>query len=119
LKNKKILSLCPLFIFCSLSLHPLESRFTGLGIEANVHTREGIAAGSGLAFGFDLNRGFALGCKAAISYNFDTVAAIEPLVFFRYYLPFRLTVRLRRRKPERLYILNTAPHTPLFQAVPL
>ena len=84
---KGVLFLCLFFTMCKLSLHSLESWFFGLGAEANAHTREAVAAGGGLSFGLDINRNFALGLKAAISYNFDTLAAIEPLAFFRYYPP--------------------------------
>jgi hypothetical protein len=84
---KGVLFLCMFFTVCGLSLHSLEGWFAGLGAEANAHTREAAAMGGGMSFGLAINRNFALGLKTAFSHNFDTVSAVEPLVFFRYYLP--------------------------------
>jgi len=88
---KSILLLCLFFTIGKLSLHSLDTWFIGLGAEANAHTREGVAMGGGLSFGLDLNSNFALGLKAVFSHNFATVAAIEPLAFFRYYLPLSIS----------------------------
>jgi hypothetical protein len=84
---KGALFLCLLFAIARPPIHSLEGWFVGLGAEANAHTREAAAMGGGLSFGLDINRNFASGLKAAFSHNFDTVAAFEPLAFFRYYLP--------------------------------
>jgi len=88
---KGILFLCLSFAAGTLFPYSPESWFIGLGVEANAHTREGIAAGGGLSLGLDINRNFSLGLKPAFFYNFDTVAAIEMPVFFRYYPPLGVT----------------------------
>jgi hypothetical protein len=88
---KTLLLICLLLTISTLPLYPLEGWFAGLGAEANAHTREAAAAGGGLSFGLDISRNFALGLKAAISYNFDTVAAVEPMAFFRYYPPLGIS----------------------------
>jgi hypothetical protein len=61
--------------------------FAALGLEGNANTREGAAFGGGLLFGCDFNRLMAAGVKAAFSTNLDTISTLEPLAFFRMYLP--------------------------------
>jgi hypothetical protein len=84
---RSVLLLCLLLAIAKPSLYSLENWFVGLGAEVNAHTRKAAAAGGGLSFGFDINHNFALGLKAAVYHNFDTLTAVEPLVFFRYYHP--------------------------------
>jgi hypothetical protein len=62
--------------------------FIGLGPEINAHTREGVAIGGAIAGGFEFDSQFAIGLKAGFFHNMDTLTTIEPLAFFRYYLPF-------------------------------
>ena len=83
---KKLLIL--FLLLCAASgLFAIDDIFAGLGLEINGHSRKNIAGGLGLAAGVDLNSRFALGLKFLASHNFDTVGALEPLGFFRYYLP--------------------------------
>jgi len=88
---KGVMFLCLFFTAGTLFPYSPEGWFTGLGVEANAHTREGAAAGGGLSFGLDINRKFTLGLKAAFYHNFDTVAAVELPAFFRYYPPLSVT----------------------------
>jgi hypothetical protein len=86
---KRIIVFCIFLLTGSLfvqGVNALDGIFIGVGAEANANTREGVAAGGGLSFGFDLNRQFTLGFKAVYSNNFDTVANVEPAAFFRMYL---------------------------------
>jgi len=87
---KQFLATCLLLagMFSAVSASALDVAFAGIGAEANGYSREGAAAGATLSLGADLNQRFAAGVKATFSHNFDTIAAVEPLVFFRYRLPF-------------------------------
>ena len=88
---KHILVLCLLLCAIgSLSAIDIDDLFVGAGLELNAHTRERLAAGAGLVAGIDFNSMFAMGLKFYFSHNFDTVGALEPLAFFRYYLPLNM-----------------------------
>jgi outer membrane protein OmpA-like peptidoglycan-associated protein len=82
---KHVLVLC--LLLTASSLFALDSVFLGIGAEANAYTREGAAFGGGLSFGLDLNQHISLGIKGAYSNNFDTVSAVDPALFFRWYPP--------------------------------
>jgi len=91
---KKILVFC-LFLCVAGSLSALdwitlEKMSFGIGAEANANTREGAAAGGVLSFDLELNKHFLIGLNATFSHNFDTVFTLEPRVFFRYNLPFKI-----------------------------
>jgi hypothetical protein len=79
------------FLFCffliTSNISALSGIFTGLGLEINGNTREGVAMGGNLTAGLDLNEQFSLGLKAVLSGNFDTIITLEPAAFFRYYIP--------------------------------
>jgi len=85
---KGVLFLCLFFVASTLFPYSPEGWFIGFGVEANAHTREGVAAGSGLSLGLDINRYFSLGLKPAFYHNFDLVATVELPAFFRYYPPW-------------------------------
>jgi hypothetical protein len=78
---KHILVLC--LLLTASSLFALDGIFVGIGAEANADSREGVAAGGGLTFGFDINESFAAGVKGFFSSNFDTVTTLETAIFFR------------------------------------
>jgi len=59
--------------------------FLGLGAEASAYTREGAAVGGSLVLGINLNSYFTTGIRASFFHNMDTLKAIDPVVFFRYY----------------------------------
>jgi len=79
------------FLFTVSNLSALSGVFAGLGLEGNANTREGIALGGNLSGGVDLDNQFSLGLKMALSSNMDTVTTLEPAVFFRYYLPLKIS----------------------------
>jgi len=88
---KQFLAACLLLLaglFSAANVSALDGAFAGIGAEANGYSREGTAAGAMLSLGADLNQRFAAGVRATFSHNFDTIAAVEPLAFFRYRLPF-------------------------------
>jgi hypothetical protein len=82
-----------LLLLLAGNLYAQTGLFTGLGIEGNANTREGAALGGSLTFGLDITDIFAAGVKVTFSSNIDTVTALEPAAFFRYYfLPLPLGV---------------------------
>jgi hypothetical protein len=90
-KQLQICVLCLLFFITCFFLTPnvcaYDGIFAGFGAEANAYSHEGAAAGGKLLFGIDLNGYLTAGLKTGFSHNFDTVGVLEPLAFFRYYLP--------------------------------
>ena len=60
----------------------------GIGPEVNAFSRDSAAIGGNLFFGLELNSKYTIGLKAAFYHNMDTVGALEPLAYFRYYLPY-------------------------------
>jgi len=93
----KIRLLCAVFVLCLTSSIYAEEvsspspstdgLFIGIGPEAAAHTRKGAAIGGVFAGGFGFGSQFAAGLKTAYFNNLDTISAVEPLAFFRYYLP--------------------------------
>lgn len=59
--------------------------FIGPGIEASGNGRESAAMTASLILGVDINEIFAAGVKVAFSHDFNTVSALEPQAFFRWY----------------------------------
>jgi hypothetical protein len=92
---KKIGLLCAL-LFCAAagsSAQEAKSFTLGLGVEGNMNTRSGMAAGGSLSAFFGLNRLFSLGVRAVYSHNFDLIMVAEPEALFRWYiLPLGRTV---------------------------
>jgi hypothetical protein len=56
-----------------------------LGLEWNMNSHKGYAAGAGLGFDFNLSRFFAIGLSVTASHNFTVFTAIEPAAMFRWY----------------------------------
>lgn len=79
------------FLFSVGSVSALSGVFAGFGLDCNANTREGVALGGNLSGGVELDNQFSLGLKMALSSNMDTVTTLEPAVFFRYYLPLKLS----------------------------
>jgi len=88
-KNYLCLFIC--FLFTAGSLSALSGEFVGLGVEGNANTREGAAFGGNLSGGVNLDNQFSLGLKTSFSSDINTVTALEPAVFFRYYLPLEIS----------------------------
>ena len=63
------------------------SGFAGIGPEINGHSRDSFSFGGDLTLGIDLNKYFSAGFKTAFFDDFDSLSAIETLLFLRYYLP--------------------------------
>ena len=74
-----------MMLFITSSLFALEGAFFGLGGDANGNTREGVAAGSVLTIGLDINRYFSLGFKKTYSFDFKDMTTIEDAGFIRFY----------------------------------
>jgi hypothetical protein len=55
-----------------------------LGAEANMHTFKKYSGAAYLYYGYGLTNLFAVGAKAGISYNFNSLIAVEGEAFFRY-----------------------------------
>jgi len=85
----RYLVLC-LFLFTAVSLFAgdgFDNMFIGAGPEVNANTREGAAFGGSLSFGADFYKQFSAGLKIIFSHNIGNIFTVEPLAFFRYYLP--------------------------------
>ena len=92
----KIRLLCIVLLLClTVNIYAEETSststpnaiFVGLGPEVNANTRKGMAIGGVFTGGYEISSQFAVGLKTAYSHNLDTISALEPLAFFRYYLP--------------------------------
>ena len=98
---KKCAFFSVLFLLCLAARLPASDSFAskalfiGLGTELNAYSRQNAAAGGGFFAGFDLNRYFAAGLKIGFFHNMGTIATLEPLAFFRYYI-------LRQQRPPGL-----------------
>ena len=89
--NNKVIFFTMGIILASV-LSAQEAVFLGLYPEVNAHsrdTRETVSLGCGILTGLDINRHFSVGIKASFFYDLETVSALEPQAFFRYYLPWR------------------------------
>jgi len=94
---KKFLALCLLFcVTFSLFAREasggigLENTHIGAGAEVNANTREGAAIGGALSFGIDFGKQFAAGLRVIFSHDTESIFTVEPLAFFRYYLPLKI-----------------------------
>ena len=65
----------------------LNNIFFGIGGEANANTSEGAAIGGNVSFGIEFLKQFNAGLKVIFSHDTESIFTIEPLAFFRYYLP--------------------------------
>ena len=88
---KKLFAIIPLLCL-SVGLFAegitVDGGFAGLGPELNAHTRNGIATGGQAYVGLDFGPEYSAGVKIGYFYDIESVIAIEPVAFFRYYLPW-------------------------------
>lgn len=81
-----------IFLFFTISLSALDGVFIGLEEQINANTREGLAFGQGLLMGLDINHYFAIGLKAAFSYDMEAISVLEASALARLYLPLKNTL---------------------------
>ena len=63
-----------------------EGGFMSIGPEISGHSRKSFSFGGDLMLGVDLNKYLTAGFKAAFFDDFDSLSALETLLFYRYYL---------------------------------
>jgi len=61
--------------------------FVGLGPEFNENTRHGVAFGGVFHAGMNFTQRISFGVKVGCFYDFESIIAVDPSVFFRYYIP--------------------------------
>ena len=76
-----------LMLCVTSGLFALDSIFTGVGVEINGHTRNGMAVGGGLLFGLDLDQQHSMGLRTSFFHNLATVSCLETNILIRYYIP--------------------------------
>jgi len=84
---KKSVFIIIFLLFLAGNVTAMDNIFIGIGPEVNQYTRSGVAIGGALLAGLDLNNDFAVGIKAGFYSDMEDLTTIEPLAFFRYYLP--------------------------------
>jgi len=62
--------------------------FIGAGPEINGHTYSGFSAGAALLAGLELDDIFSAGLRLGYYHNFGIISSLEPMVFFRFNLPW-------------------------------
>ena len=76
-----------IFLLCGLSTFAQEKKMSaGAGLEWNMDSRHNFAGGAILNLDFMLPSNTALGINVIASHNFNAIAVIEPLVFYRRYV---------------------------------
>ena len=79
--------LCIFTIISAQDLNPPDTLFIGFGPELNVQTRDGVAHGGGVFFGYEYNSRNITGIKLSYFNDLYTVHSLEILYFFRSYIP--------------------------------
>ena len=87
--KKKLIGIF-ILLYLTGQLSAMDSFFLGLGPEISGHTRSGVAVGGVFSAGLAINTQFAAGVRASFFSDMDELTTLEPVAFFRYYLPLQM-----------------------------